>query len=758
MSSMLCSEVESYITIAKGLPFFYAVGDSDYKKILSELQQHGVKVDRVSDFCPKDDKYPDIDDIIDHFRTLDVNCNTNKHVLIGLGEYLALRGSSYANKQLHRLKNTTLGTARVILLLRGITPQVYSLAAEDGRLKAQKRVFICANAISEITITSVKYSMDTSVAEGVRGLIRKLEDGAVGNCNVKTMLEFSESIIPISHIDTAYAAIRRILLDFSLPETLGTEQQWDRLFQEICNHKNSLKEVFEYYGYSDDYDEDLYANCTGFEYKNWVFFIYLKLNVENIKNEYLRYVVVVTDCYDKLKENILTEIIRISRKDPRFPTFYANRKKLIRQFPESDMAAFILKNSINPKESIYRYTDCTSMECAKIIEWIVQNGYIKEIDDIYPALGLYLKPYIFDCGKYSKEFTDYFQQYKFQKVTNQITPAFLEIVENNARTLPYTHLETRDSAILRIEDKKDAYLYWIDAMGVEYMAYITELVRKKGLSMHTDITYAELPTITSINRSFYEKWPGPLKYKEEELDNIKHKDAGGFVYMDGSAPIHLCAELNVIKKAIDVAATELALHHCKSFVIASDHGASRLAVIHKQEEKYETDTKGEHSGRCCKEFPDADLPYAIKENGYLVLADYGRFKKSRAANVEVHGGASLEEILVPVITLTLKKQLDRIIKLLEPDSIQSDRHTGTTINLYISDVENTGNVSVMIGDRHYLATCKDATHYSVLLDDYKRAKKNISATIYDGENLIGNINFEIKGRTATVKNDFDDLF
>ena len=124
----------------------------------------------------------------------------------------------------------------------------------------------------------------------------------------------------------------------------------------------------------------------------------------------------------------------------------------------------------------------------------------------------------------------------------------------------------------------------------------------------------------------------------------------------------------------------------------------------------------------------------------------------------MHGGASLEEILVPVITLTLKKQLDRIIKLLEPDSIQSDRHTGTTINLYISDVENTGNVSVMIGDRHYLATCKDATHYSVLLDDYKRAKKNISATIYDGENLIGNINFEIKGRTATVKNDFDALF
>lgn len=754
---MLCSEIESYITTAKGLPFFYAVGDSDYNEILNELRQRGVEVDRVSDFCPKGDKYPDIDDIIDHFRTLDIDCHKNKHVLIGLGEYLALKGSAFANKQLHRLKNTTLGTARVILLLRGVTPQVYSLIVEDDRLKAQKRVFICANAISEISVTLVQYSMNTNVAQGIKGLIRSFEDGTVGNCNVKTRLEFPQSLIPVSSINTAYAAIRRMIRDFNLPEQLGTGSQWDRMFQELSRRKNSLNTVFEHYGFSDDYDGELYENCTGFEYKNWVFFLYLKQNVENIKNEYLRYVVTVTESYDKLKENILTEIIHISRNDTRFGTFYAARKKLIRNFPETDMAAFILENDIDPAESIYRYTDCTRMECEKIIEWVAANGYIKEIDSIYPALGQYLKPYIFDCGKHSEEFTEYFRQYRLQKVTNRITPAFLEIVDKNAKNLPYTHLETRDSAILRVSDKMSSYLYWIDALGVEYMAYIVELVRKKGLSIHTDITYTELPTITSINKNFYEKWVGPLKYKEEELDNIKHKATGGYVYTDGSAPIHLYSELKVIERAIDFAATELALHHCKSFIIASDHGASRLAVLHKQEEKYETDTKGEHSGRCCKEFPDADLPYAISENGYLVLANYGRFKKSRAANVEVHGGASLEEVLVPVITLTLKKQSDQIIKLLNSDSIQSDRHIGTTINLYISDVEHSGNVSIVIADKSYPAVCKDATHYSVLLDDYKRAKKNVSAAVYDGEDLIGNISFEIKGRTATVKNDFDDL-
>lgn len=755
---MLCSEVDSYLATAKGLPFFYAVGDSDYNEILNDLRQRGVEVDRVSDFCPKEDKYPDIDDIIDHFRTLDIDCHTNRHALIGLGEFLALRGAAYADKQLRRLKNTTLGTARVILLLRCVTPQITSLIAEDARLNAQKRVFVAEDALSNISVTSVKHQMNANVAKGIKGLFRNFEDGITGNCDVLTAQEFPLSLIPVSRIDTAYGALRRLLNPFRLEEKLGDDDHWDRLLQEVAKRGNSLEALFEHYGFSDDYEEDLYSNCAGLEFKNWVFFLYLKQNIDNIENEYLKYVVSITDSYDRLKENILTEIIRVPRSNARFARFYEARKKLIRNFPESDLAAFILENDIDPKESIYRYTDCTRMECEKIIAWVAENGYIKEIDSIYPALGQYLKPYIFECGKHSEEFTDYFKQYRWQKVMNQIMPEFLETVLKYATTLPYTHLETRDSAILRVEDKKNAYLYWIDALGVEYMAYITELVRKKGLSMHTDITYSELPTITCINKGFYEKWPGSMKHKEEELDDIKHKVKGGFIYTDGSAPVHLYSELKVIERAIDFAATELALHHCKSFVIASDHGASRLAVLRKKEEKYDTDTKGEHSGRCCKEFPDADLPYAVKENGYLVLADYGRFKKSRAANVEVHGGASLEEVLVPVITLTLKKQSDQIIKLIDEDNIRSDRHQGTKIDLYISDVEYSDHVSISIGNKSYPAICKDSTHFSVILDDIRRGRKNVSADIYDGEDLIGNISFEIKGRVATEKKDFDDMF
>lgn len=39
---MLCENVKSYLANSKGLPFFYVVGDEDYKEILrkSYLQEH----------------------------------------------------------------------------------------------------------------------------------------------------------------------------------------------------------------------------------------------------------------------------------------------------------------------------------------------------------------------------------------------------------------------------------------------------------------------------------------------------------------------------------------------------------------------------------------------------------------------------------------------------------------------------------------------------------------------------------------------
>ena len=198
------------------------------------------------------------------------------------------------------------------------------------------------------------------------------------------------------------------------------------------------------------------------------------------------------------------------------------------------------------------------------------------------------------------------------------------------------------------------------------------------------------------------------------------------------------------------------MRECSKFVIASDHGASRLAVIKEQEVKYETDTKGEHSGRCCKYFDGCDLEYCIPENEYLVLSDYGRFKGSRKANVEVHGGATWEEIIVPIITLSLKNQEEVEIKVLDADNIFIEKNKGVLVKVYISDTSGANEVSIVCEGKKYIGQKEDATHYNFCMSGIKRAKK-YKVTVYNGDDLIGEIEFTAKSKTGSVNTEFDDL-
>lgn len=117
-----------------------------------------------------------------------------------------------------------------------------------------------------------------------------------------------------------------------------------------------------------------------------------------------------------------------------------------------------------------------------IIKWLSQNQTKVPLEEIYPALNIYLKKYIFDCGPLSEQLTTYFDEYKKQKLlsTTDVSDDFLQLVTTHAQNHTYTHLPTRDNAIKSIKNKESTFLYWIDALGVEYLSYITELVHKKA--------------------------------------------------------------------------------------------------------------------------------------------------------------------------------------------------------------------------------------------------------------------------------------
>lgn len=745
---MQLEAVSKYLTSSVKTPYFLFVSDGQLTSVVEELSVLGFVSVKVSTFC-KYDKFPDTDELFERIKTADVNAKDNKLFILGLGEYLAFRGNMEAASVLTYLKEMNVGTAKVVFVLRGLVTQIADLQA-DPRF-GNHRFSVVDNAVCDLSFTLASPSVGLPAEQGFKAVLSKLEDGVCGNVIVNTAVQLDNALFTVHRINNAYEGIKFTNPSFGLPRSCGSDQQWSELLSELNQEGGSLDKIIDKYDYSGNFETNLYARISGLDFGNWLFFIAIKKKAATIENNYFRLVVEKTSRFEDFKANVLNEIIDIPHTDKCFSKFYAERKILVEKFPEPEIAEFVLNNRKNPSECIYKLTDNTKTEREEIISWIAKNGFVPQIFNQYPALEAYQKQYIFNCANLSTLLTDYFGAYKRQKLSNALEEDFLTKVDELAILRKYNLLPQR-SEIINTFDKNETFLFWIDALGVEYLAYISELARNRGLSISINIARADLPTITSINRNFFDDWTGK-KEKLDTLDEIKHKKAGGYDFTDKQMPIHLVKELDVIAAVIDRAATELAMHRCRSFVIASDHGASRLAVLRRKEEKYDTDTKGEHSGRCCKLFKPYDLPFATEEKGYLVLADYGRFTGSRAANVEVHGGASLEEVVIPIIELRLKK-VNVVVKLVK-DDVTVDFRAGTAITLFINTPLN--DVSLVLNGKHYIALPTDENHYEVTLPDVKRAG-DYPAAVYSGDDLIGQVLIKALGKSGKSNDDFDNLF
>jgi hypothetical protein len=747
---MQIDSVKSYLTSSVKTPYFLFIGDEQYLSAIDELKVCGLDFVPMSGFCGGDDKMPDIDGLLSYIEAVDANANGKEFVVTGLGEFLALRGTDEATRALSRLKDRNIGGAKVVLILRGLASLIAGLETDprfDGR-----RHSVIGMAECDLSFTLAPPAIGLSALTDFKAMLVELENGRNGSIVVSTAVNLDKAIFTVHKISNAYEGIKFSTRGFALVRSCGTDAHWAELLTELNQAGGSIDAVFEKHGLGGNLESDFYVRIAGDEYRNWLYFICLKSKADILQNGYIRFVLEKTSCFEDFVYNVLNAIIKIPHTDKRFAAFYQERKVLVEKFPESDIATFVVNSRKVVAESIYKLTDSTSVEREEIVTWLSKNGLVPQLENIYPTIAAYLKKYVFRCPELADLLTDYFEAYKRQKLSNQLEPEFLEKVDEIAILRHFNRLPTREDIIESIE-KSETYLYWLDALGVEYLSLIETLAQKKGLSIHVSIARSELPTITSINRGFFDSWQGDKKEKNDELDDTKHNDAGGYNFTNNELPVHLARELDIIVAMMDKAATKLAFRQCKRFLIVSDHGASRLAVLRRKEEKYDTDTSGEHSGRCCKLFQPYDLPFAAEERGYLVLADYGRFKGSRAANVEVHGGASLEEAVIPIIELSLKD--GNITVELVDESVTVDFRIGTEIKLFFNS--SVHNVSVVLNGKRYLAVQIDDNHYSVKLSDTKRAGDYL-ADVYAGDDLVGEITIKAQGKSGKVNDAFDDLF
>lgn len=571
----------------------------------------------------------------------------------------------------------------------------------------------------------------------------------------KTRADFPNSMFDIIEYSSEYQVLAEQNLDLAnVGETVGTESQWAYLLKEMENYEDWHQYVVSVFGSN-------LADCiNGFaQYdsnKRWIYF--LALVTSGVKgNEYLTYVISKSKTFDDFIMQAFCAILKIPVGDPNFQKYYDERKVITSNLTDySDSLDCFCKQVYGKEEYAILYlTDNTRKEKEHIIELIGKYKYsasrLAEIlPSVYSDLATYLKSY-----NYSNDFLNrYFTQYKYCKVINSISDEMTQMVAEQSVKREYNvWLQPRSVYVDKLEkNPAKSVLYFMDAMGAEYLGYLQSKCFDNGLEFSANIARCNLPSITSMNKEFEDdfKHAGCKVYSNKNMDELKHDGTFTYDYEGNKYPIHLVEEIDILNKLV----TQLkAMPKEETAYVIADHGATRLAVINEKENKWEVSEKGIHSGRCCPKADISEKPqYATEENDFWCLANYDRFKGGRKALVEVHGGATLEEVVVPVITV---KKVNNSIncKLVDNKPIMVSFKKKARLKLFV-DVDSEDMTISVNGIFYALKKTEIKYQYYAEMPEVKTVGEYLCDVYRDDTLIAKNVKFEVKKEGASERKFF----
>ncbi|MDR3259974.1 MAG: BREX-4 system phosphatase PglZ [Fusobacteriaceae bacterium] len=736
-------------------PIFVNIESSDSLKKIKEELGISVIVKDVSDYCNKDDENPQLELLLEDLKHSKNNKDGEHILLTGLISFLKMQGGLALEKYLSVLITMTLRGKLVVLCYQAkqylqfpdIRFERRIIFLEDEILRKPKILFINKKLNLEISNT---------IMNGIRYLLKNIEISDIDIITVstsKSKQDYPNSLFKITEITDAYDAL--VLMDAVtelIPRHCGTNEQWDFALS-LFSKERTWNHVFTM-ELGESVNLYLLANKWSFfnTDEKWLYFIALKLN--GISNNWcLDYALINSNNVKDFEKNIYRSIVEISHDSKEFDDKYDKRKRLIKEMGKSlgdgavDYCQYI---RIKGSDIIYYLTDNTQVEKELIIECLCKYKYddkaiLSILKIVYPALADYLYDYRFNITLLD----EYFQLYKYQKITNTIRPEFEELVKTQAIKREYNSILPFRSEKIEAIVKKDSYLYFVDAMSVEYLGYILTKCKNMELMINVTVCHSNLPSITECNKEFLDEFT-----REEidfslikELDEIKHHGKDDFDYQKTKLPIHLIRELEIIDEILSRAKNQLNSDKYKKIIIISDHGASRLAVIKENTLNIDVNSKGTHGGRCCAYTPDTtNIEYATQEGDYYILANYDRFRGGRAASVETHGGATLEEVVIPIIELT-QRTTEIEIEIVTRKIFVSFRKKAVIV---LFSKTKLSSVSICINGQYYHGIAIPDNKYIIDMPDIKQAGI-YTVDVYENNNLLKNgLSFEVEKEGSKI--------
>ena len=740
----------------------------DFQCLVKRMQLDGNKTCVfVHDYCGKG--LPQIDAI---FR--DVK-KKGCFVVIGLSSYVMLLGKKRAEELMARLQELSVA-GHVIVLLSHMKEIRLSRMQQDQHLSY--RVLLLEGdptPLPSIYLASPEEnSFGQLVLPNIQALLEKLEQydpvGGETSFAVRTSLHkevFSESMYSIRSSKGIYKELLRAfpVLKGDLEESWGTKEDWERFAQEWkeCLSWGALAE--KHFGIDAHFSAILEREYKQADaYETWLYWLLLKVQGAS-EDAYLSYALGKSRHWQDLWEHIFLSLSSLSFQMREFEKYCEGRKRLLRllegqTIPATWVSEYQDAIAQKGRDAIWYLFAGTAWEEKMLFQCLADYDYTKEevmgvLKTHFPDLFAYMKSFTFTMHQKVPErlvplLTKYFDDYKWQKLMNHLTPDFKAQVNTLAEHRVYNQFPIRSLALSQMK-KENTMMYFVDALGVEYLSYISEKCKTYGLLLSIQVVHGELPSITSQNTEFMN--PGVINIKD--LDALKH-ESQTYNYEKQKIPLHLVAELKAIDGVLQTIRDGLLTKEMKSAIIISDHGATRLAVLNDEEYGAEFivgESKGQHSGRCCQVEEDPGIPFAAYENGYAVLANYMRFKGSRKADVEVHGGATLEETLVPLLQISLKPK-DPMVEF-QPALVQlRKKEVGELLLVTNFDM---ADPYIIVNGKIYRGKLDTHRRRAIIpLPDMKRTH-DYMADIYDGDTLLKEqVAFHVKKEVA--KDNLGDIF
>ena len=746
---------------------FFVNSLGTYYSFVNKLAEKADITVRISDemFCKGSDTVPDLKALI---AFLDEN--KDKDVLIpSLAEYLRIGEAteknsaclySILNRHVHSKKRVWIP----IFLAKGLFQSI--VGPLDEERFAQSLIEIEDAPVDfSATVYSKVFAKQKRIinAVGIREWLTLWD-----NQKIKTGMSFATRQIrqmtpsngdyTLKIIADPFEFITDALVDTDakLSKQLGTDEQWASLIP-FVSPNSSLEEiipgVLNMHHFKPDSIIGNWSNLS--ETEKWAFNLWYRLGL-NKSSDYISFAVSKTPVYGDLIRSLECSILDCI-DNPLFDEWVNQRDMILKKAGyHSPSQTFLSRfdEITDTRVKLKILTGRTHEERTKILELISQalrdgkslNDFKALLQEKYPDLLLYLKPSSYLSG----EIKEYMSQYRF----NKIADVFSLQLSSLSGQMDCLQFKPRGALLYTLKTAVDApYFLWFDGLGIEWIDMLMSKIKAidPSVSLIDDgngyIGTAVLPTVTKINMAKAD--PDTISEKKiDDLDTLSHiKDKSDCNYFS-----IIAKQFELIGRIAQRIVDSIASHPDMDIIVTADHGMSRMAAkgFHLTQ-GVNPPSKSEvfNHGRYC-ELPSESFAASVsntKRDGCtLAFCTHNHFTFSGYAPGEVHGGASPEELLVPVLHFAKKAQRSSLPKAVQYRMASSEVYLGNdgVATILIQTDEPANSLVVDYNGKMISGVSSDKKQWSVRIGGLSSGK---SYTIHVYPNNL----FSQKTETIFVK-------